>query len=88
MKNVSMILRLLFASCLKRLEMLNKERGNIMMAKVYFNRLIVGTITFDAIPEKYQNKVREYGIEYVQKGKLPVEEYEMLYKEEYSDEAK
>lgn len=58
------------------------------MAKVYFNRLIVGTITFDAIPEKYQNKVREYGIEYVQKGKLPVKEYEMLYKEEYSDEAK
>ena len=67
--------------------MLNKERGNIMMAKVYFNRLIVGTITFDAIPEKYQGKVREYGIEYVQKGKLPAEEYEMLYKEEYLDEA-
>lgn len=55
------------------------------MAKVYFNRLIVGTITFDAIPEKYQNKVKEYGIDYVKKGKLPVEEYEMLYKEEYPD---
>ena len=55
-----------------------------MMAKVYFNRLIVGTITFDAIPEKYQDKVREYGIDYVKKGKLPVEEYEMLYKEEYN----
>lgn len=55
------------------------------MAKVYFNRLIVGTITYDAIPEKYQDKVREYGIEYVKKGKLPVEEYEMLYKEEYPD---
>ncbi len=54
-----------------------------MMAKVYFNRLIVGTITFDAIPEKYQDKVRAYGIEYVKKEKLPVEEYEMLYKEEY-----
>ena len=57
-----------------------------MMAKVYFNRLMVGTITFDAIPEKYQDKVRGYGIEYVKKGKLPAEEYEMLYKEEYPEE--
>ena len=56
-----------------------------MMAKVYFNRLIVGTITYDAIPEKYQDKAREYGIEYVKKGKLSVEEYEMLYKEEYPE---
>ena len=79
-----MILRLLFASYLKHWEMLNRGRRNIMMAKVYFNRLIVGTITFDAIPEKYQDKVREYGREYVKKGKLPVEEYEMLYKEEYT----
>lgn len=53
------------------------------MAKVYFNRLIVGTITFDTIPEKYQEKVRKYGVEYTKKGKLSVEEYEMLYKEEY-----
>lgn len=56
-----------------------------MMAKVYFNRLIVGTITFDAIPERYQDKVRECGIDYVNKGKLPAEEYEMLYKEEYNN---
>lgn len=54
--------------------------------KVYFNRLIVGTITFDAIPEKYQDKVREYGIEYVKKDKISVEEYEMLYKEEYPED--
>ncbi len=54
-----------------------------MMAKIYFNRLLVGTITFDAIPAKYQNAVREYGIQYVQDGKLTVEEYEMLFKEEY-----
>lgn len=54
-----------------------------MMAKVFFNRLIIGTITFDAIPEKFQEKVKGYGIEYTKKGKLPVEEYEMLYKEEY-----
>ena len=56
------------------------------MAKVYFNRLIIGTITFDAIPERYQKKVKGYGIEYVKKGKLSVEEYEMLYKEEYPGE--
>ena len=56
------------------------------MAKVYFNRLIIGTITFDAIPEKYQEKVKGYGIEYVKKEKLSVEEYEMLYKEEYPGE--
>ena len=55
------------------------------MAKVYFNRLIIGTITFDAIPEKYREKVKGYGIEYVKKGKLSVEEYEMLYKEEYTE---
>ncbi len=57
-----------------------------MMAKIYFNRLIVGTITFDAIPERYQNAVREYGIEWVEKGRLTVEEYEMLYKEAYPEE--
>ena len=86
MKNESMILRLLYASCLSHLEMLNKKRRDTMMAKVYFNRLIVGTITFDAIPEKYQDKVREYGIEYVKKDKISVEEYEMLYKEEYPED--
>lgn len=53
------------------------------MAKIYFNRLIVGTITFDAIPERYQEMVRSYGIQWVEKGKMSVEEYEMLYKEEY-----
>jgi len=68
------------------LEVLNKKRRDIMMAKVYFNRLIIGTITFDAVPEKYQEKVIGYGIEYVKKGKLFVEEYEMLYKEEYPGE--
>ena len=57
-----------------------------MMAKIYFNRLIVGTITFDAVPERYQNAVREYGIEWVEKGRLTVEEYEMLYKEAYPEE--
>lgn len=57
-----------------------------MMAKIYFNRLVLGTITFDAIPEKYQDKVREYGIQWVKNGRLTIEEYEMLYKEEYVGE--
>lgn len=56
-----------------------------MMAKIYFNRLLVGTITFDAVPEKYQAAVRGYGIQWVQAGKLTAEEYEMLYKEPYPD---
>ena len=54
-----------------------------MMAKIYFNRLFLGTITFDAIPDSQKQKVREYGKEYVEKGKMTVEEYEMLYKEPY-----
>ena len=58
-----------------------------MMAKVYFNRLYVGTITFDAIPEKYQEPVRQIGIEWVTAGKLSTEEYEMLFKEPYPDQA-
>ena len=81
-----MTLKLLYANCLRHLETLNKKRRDKMMAKVYFNRLIVGTITYDAIPEKYQEKVKGYGIEYVKKRKLSVEEYEMLYKEEYPEE--
>lgn len=56
-----------------------------MMAKIYFNRLVLGTITFDAIPEKYQDKVREYGIQWVKAGRMTVEEFEMLYKEEYPE---
>ena len=55
------------------------------MAKIYFNRMLVGTIIFDAINSKYKNEVREYGIEYVKAGKLSKEEYEMLYKEEYPE---
>lgn len=55
------------------------------MAKIYFNRLIIGTITFDAIPERYQSPVKQYGKEWVENGKLSVEEYELLYKEPYQD---
>lgn len=57
-----------------------------MMAKIYFNRLIVGTITFDAIPPKYQPTVKAYGREWVKEGRMTAEEFEMLYKEEYDGE--
>lgn len=56
-----------------------------MMAKIYFNRLVIGTITFDAIPAKYQDRVREYGVDWVKVGRMTIEEYEMLYKEEYPE---
>ena len=56
------------------------------MAKIYFNRLIIGTITFDAIPARYQEAVRGYGHQWVQEGRLSAEEYEMLFKEEYVEE--
>ena len=52
------------------------------MAKIYFNRMLVGTIIFDAINPKYQHEVKECGIEYVKAGKMSKEDYEMLYKEE------
>lgn len=56
-----------------------------MMAKVYYNRLLIGTITFDAIPVRYQDKAREYGRVDVEAGKMPVEQYEMLFKEPYEE---
>ena len=56
------------------------------MAKIYFNRLLVGTITFDAIPCNLQPRVKEHGIEYVKAGKMTVEEYEMLFKETFPEE--
>lgn len=61
----------------------NLRKDKEMMAKVYFNRLVLGTITFDAIPTKYQDQVKAYGKEWVSTGKMPIEEYEMLFKEEY-----
>ena len=81
-----MILRLLFANLLTVLvnyDLLRKDYE--IMAKIYFNRMLVGTIIFDAINPKYQNEVRDYGIEYVKAGKLSKEDYEMLYKEEYPE---
>ena len=81
-----MILKLLFARLLILLvdyDLLRKDET--MMAKIYFNRLLIGSITFDAIPAKYQSAVKGYGIDYVKAGKMSKEEYEMLFKEEYPE---
>lgn len=79
-----MILKWLYASWLTySLNKIRKDEN--MMAKVYFNRLVLGTVTFDAVPAKYQEQVRAYGKEWVASGKMPIEEYEMLFKEEYSE---
>jgi hypothetical protein len=56
-----------------------------MMAKIYFNRLVIGTITFDAIPARYQVAVKGYGLEWVKDGRMTVDEYEMLFKESYPE---
>lgn len=53
------------------------------IARSFYNRLLIGTITFDAIRPEYQNLVRDMGKEDVKSGKLLVVEYEMLYKEPY-----
>lgn len=53
------------------------------MAKIYYNRLFVGTITYDAIPESKQDEVRELGKADVRNGKLTAEQFEMLFKFPY-----
>ena len=80
-----MIWKKLFVRLLNLL--MNKIRKDArLMAKVYFNRLVLGTITYDAIPTKYQAQVKAYGIQWVKDGRMSVEEYEMLFKEEYPEE--
>lgn len=53
------------------------------MAKVYYNRLLLGTITYDAIPSKYQMQVLSLGRADVQAGKMSVEQFEQLFKQPY-----
>lgn len=55
------------------------------MAKIYYNRLFVGTITFDLIPERYQDAVIEYGKADVKKGKLSPTQFETLFKFPYEE---
>lgn len=55
------------------------------MAKVYYNRMLLGTSTFDAVNPKYQDAVMELGKADVRKGRLTKEQYEMLFKVEYEE---
>lgn len=54
-----------------------------MMAKIYYNRLFVGTITYDAIPAIMQPQVLALGKADVASGKLTEEQFEMLFKIPY-----
>lgn len=56
-----------------------------MMAKVYYNRLFLGSILFDTIPSKYQAQVKQIGREQVQTGNLSKAEYEQMFKEPYDE---
>lgn len=56
------------------------------MAKIYYNRLLIGTITFDAIPARYQNSVKDLAKADVEKGKLSVIEYELMFHEPFGEE--
>lgn len=80
-----MIWKMLYVSFLNHLYK-QARKDEEMMAKIYYNRMLLGTITFDAVPEKLQAQVNEYGVADVKKGKLPVEEYEMLFKETFPEE--
>lgn len=54
-----------------------------MMVKIYYNRLLIGTITYDAIPAKYAQGVLDLGKADVKNGKLTEEQFEMLFKMPY-----
>lgn len=50
------------------------------MAKIYFNRVVLGSITFDKVPAKYQDAVMEIAKEYVAAGKMTEKEFNRLFK--------
>lgn len=49
------------------------------MAKIYFNRLISGTILFENIPAKYKDAVYSYGQEWLDAGKITEERFRELF---------
>lgn len=56
------------------------------MEHIWYNRLLVGTATFSAIPDDerhYREKVKALGIADVKRGAMPIDQYEMIFKEEY-----
>lgn len=54
-----------------------------MMVRAYYNRLLLGTITYEAIPTRYQKQVKELAIADVESGKMSYISYEQMFHEEY-----
>ena len=74
-----MILRLLYA----RLLSLMAERArkdSELMAKIWYNRLLVGSAVFNAVPDKYRDACIQFGRDDVAAGKMTEEEFEMIFK--------
>lgn len=55
------------------------------MAEVYYQRLLMGKITFDKIPSRYKDTVKSYGKRDVQNGVITKELYEELFNEPYEE---
>lgn len=79
-----MILRWLFVNFMTALLKHKYGKDEQMMAKIYFNRLILGTIVYESVPQKYQEPVKAYGVEWVKAGRMSVDEYEQMFHEEYT----
>lgn len=54
-----------------------------MRIKIYYNQLLCGIITFDDIPKKYQEDVKNMARADVEAGKMPLSQYEDLFGEPY-----
>lgn len=48
------------------------------MNKIWADRLIAGTRTFDEVPQSRKNDVKELLIEYVNEGKITKEQYQKI----------
>lgn len=53
------------------------------MAKIYYTRMLTGTITFAQVPARYKSQVKALGIADVESGKMPVYQYIELFGSEY-----
>lgn len=78
-----MILKWLYVNCMTAWFNYKIRKDDEMMAKVYFNRLILGTIVYESVPARYQESVKAYGVEWVKAGRMSVDEYEQMFHEEY-----
>lgn len=50
------------------------------MAKIWYNRLLVGSAVFNSVPEKYREAVLQFGRDDVRAGKMTEEEFELIFK--------